>query len=248
MNTDPPETFHLYTDLAWLWPLWGDPASGYAEYCKHVTDLIRQYARRPLQSLLDLGCGGGKNVWNLKRDFTVTGLDLSPDMLALARDLNPECEFIQGDLRSSRLNRTFDVVLMDDAIAHMNTKADFEAAFATAHAHLPSGGILIATPDVTVETFQQNKTTTSSAQCDGVEVVFIENVYDPDPTDETFETTLLYLIRRQGRLQIERDRWVLGIYSLDTWKDVLQNLGFEVHKSRFNLDGDTYTVFACIKQ
>ena len=72
------DTCHLYTDLAWLWPMWGDAATEYAHYCQHVTGLIRQYAKRPATTLLDIGCGGGKNVLNLKREFNVTGVDLSP--------------------------------------------------------------------------------------------------------------------------------------------------------------------------
>jgi len=63
------------TDLAWLWPMWGDAYTEHAHYGQHVTDLIRQYATRKSATLLDIGCGGGKNVWNLKREFNVTGLD-----------------------------------------------------------------------------------------------------------------------------------------------------------------------------
>ena len=241
------DTCHLYTDLVWLWPMWGDAATEYAHYCEHVTALIRQYAARPATSLLDIGCGGGKNVVNLKRDFTVTGLDLSPTMLAQAKELNPECTFVHGDMRKFRLDSTFDAVLVDDAISHMNCRADFVAAFRTAYAHLNPGGVLIATPDVTSETFQQNKTTTTPATRDGLDVVFIENVYDPDPTDEQYETTILYMIREGGRLRIETDHWTMGIFSLDTWRHVLRETGFHVHEGRYNPGEDDYTVFACVK-
>ncbi len=84
-------------------------------------------------------------------------------MLAQAKELNPDCTFVQGDVRSCRLGRNFDAVLMDDAISHMNCRTDFVAAFRTAYAHLNPGGVLVATPDVTIETFQQNKTTTITA-------------------------------------------------------------------------------------
>ena len=60
------DTCHLYTDLAWLWPMWGDAATEYAHYCQHVTGLIRQHAWRPATTLLDIGCGAGKNVLNLR--------------------------------------------------------------------------------------------------------------------------------------------------------------------------------------
>ena len=247
MTRDMKDTRHLYTDLAWLWPMWGDAATEYAHYCQHVSGLIREHARRPAATLLDIGCGGGKNALNLSRDFDVTGLDLSPAMLALAKELNPGCTFVQGDMRTFRLGRTFDAVLMDDAISHMNCRADFVAAFRTASAHLNPGGVLIATPDVTIETFQQNRTTTTSATRDGVDVVFVENVYDPDPADEQYDTTILYLIRDHGRLRIETEHWTMGIFSLDTWKHVLRDTGFQVHEGQYNPGEDRYTVFTCVK-
>lgn len=241
------DTCRLYTDLAWLWPLWGEAETEYAQYCQHVTALIRQYTTRPATTLLDIGCGGGKNVLNLKREFDVTGLDLSPTMLAQAQALNPDCSFVQGDMRTCRLGRTFDVVLMDDAISHMNCRSDFAAAFRTAHDHLAAGGVLIVTPDVTIETFQQNRTTTTPATRDGLDVVFVENVYDPDATDEQYETTILYLIREHGRLRIETEHWTMGIFTLDTWRQVLLDMGFLVHEEPYSLGDEQYTVFVCVK-
>lgn len=242
------DTYRLYTDLAWLWPMWGDATEEYAHYCEHVTAQIRKYARRPVTTLLDIGCGGGKNALNLKREFDVTGVDLSSVMLKQAKNLNPECVFVQGDMRTCRLSRTFDAVLMDDAISHMNCLADFAAAFRTAHAHLNPGGVLVVTPDVTTETFVQNRTTVTPAAQAALDVVFVENVYDPDPSDEHYETTTLYLIRDHGRLRIETDHWTMGVFSLDTWRGVLRETGFEVHEGRYRLGEDEYTVFACVRE
>jgi SAM-dependent methyltransferase len=227
--------------------MWGDAADEYAHYCRHVAGLIEQHAARPACTLLDIGCGGGKNVFNLKGRFRITGVDLSPTMLAQAKELNPGCTFVQGDMRTFRLGQAFDAVLMDDAISHMNCRADFVAAFRTAYAHLNPGGVLIATPDVTIETFQQNKTTTTPATRDGLDVVFVENVYDPDPTDEQYETTILYLISDHGRLRIETEHWTMGIFSLDAWKHVLRETGFEVHEGQYNPGEDRYTVFTCVR-
>jgi SAM-dependent methyltransferase len=231
--------------------MWGDAATEYAHYCRHVTDLIRQRARRPVRTLLDVGCGGGKNALNLKRQFDVIGVDLSPSMLAQAKRLNPECTFIQGDMRALSLGSAFDAVLMDDAISHMSCLADFTAAIRSASAHLHSGGVLVVTPDVTTGTFRQNRTTVTAGSPDTehrhIEVTFIENVYDPDPADEQYEMTILYLIRDRGSLRIETDRWTMGIFSLDTWRSVLGETGFEVHEGQYRAGEDDYTTFACVK-
>ena len=78
-------------------------------------------------------------------------------------------------------------------------------------------------------------------------MVFIENVYDPDLTDERYETTVLFLIRDHGRLRIETDHWTLGIFPRDAWRQVLCETGFEVQEGRYDLGEDEYTVFTCIK-
>jgi hypothetical protein len=72
-------------------------------------------------------------------------------------------------------------------------------------------------------------------------------VYDPDPSDEQYETTILYLIREHGRLRIETDHWTMGVFSLDMWRRVLRETGFEVHEGWYNAGDDEYTAFACVK-
>lgn len=244
-------TSRLYTDLAWLWPRWGDATTEYAHYCEFVSRLVGRYARIPATTLLDIGCGGGKNVLNLKRKYEVTGLDLSPVMLAQAQALNPECEFVLGDMRSFRLGRTFDAILMDDAMSYVASPGDFEAALRTAADHLRPGGVMVVTPDVTVENFQQNRTTATPAMRTGApdepDVVFVENVYDPDPDDGQYETTVLYLIREHGKLRVETDHWTMGLFPLATWRRVLREAGLEVHEERYDAGGEAYTVLACVK-
>jgi len=240
----------LYHDLAWLWPLWGAPEE-YADYCKHVMQLMRQYAARPVRSLLNIGCGGGKNVCNLKAHCAVTGLDLSPRMLELAHRLNPECEFVQGDMRSFSLGRTFDAILVDDAVSYMASKTDLQACVQAAWQHLNPGGVMVVTPDDTTETFVQNHTVATPAAARmkpaGLDVVFIENNYDPDPADEQYEATMIYLIRQDGKLRVEVDHHTLGLFPLHTWRAVLTGAGFEIHEQAHVDGGKHYVTFACLK-
>jgi len=240
----------LYADLAWLWPLWGDP-SEYALYCENATRLIKKYAQREVCMLLNVCCGGGKNVFNLKKHFAVTGLDISPDMLNLARKLNPECRFIQADMRTFSLPEKYDSILIDDGVAYMTTEADLRAAFERAYAHLNPGGVMFVGPDDTKETFVQNRTlvsySTSSAKPAHIEVVFIENDFDPDPEDTAYDAVQIYIIRENGKLRIEHDFHRLCIFPLETWRRLLHEIGFEVHEEGYSEDGRNYLEFVCIK-
>ncbi len=246
-------TPRLYSDLAWLWPLWGDPDGEYAEWCAHVVAMIEKHARREVKTLLNLGCGGGKNAYNLKRHYRVTGLDLSNDMLANARKLNPDIELVQGDMREFSLPKRFDAILIDDAVAYMTSRDDLSRLFHAAYRHVEPGGVMIVSPDGTKETFEQNEThvtrgdaaAEAKAKPDGVEVVFIENNYDPDPSDDTFEGLMIYLIREKGVLRVVEDRHTLGIFAADVWPTLLREAGFEVHDD-FWRPGSVKT-YICVK-
>jgi hypothetical protein len=72
-------------------------------------------------------------------------------------------------------------------------------------------------------------------------VTIIENVHDPNPNDEHYETTIVYLIRAHGRLRIETDHWRLGLFSLPTWRRLLADAGLAGHEQVFELDGVGYT-------
>lgn len=244
------QTNRLYSDLAWLWPLWGDP-SEYAAYCENTTRLIRKYAKRDIKNLLNVCCGGGKNIYNLKLQFKVTGLDLSPAMLILARKLNPECEFIQADARDFVLLEKFDTILVDDGICYMTTEADLRTVFERCFLHLYPGGIMIVGPDDTKETFVQNKSAITPAATENkptnIDVVFIENDYDPNPDDTVYDALMIYIIRENGLLRIEHDLHYLGLFHLDTWRKLLRVVGFEVHEEKYSEDGKDFVEFVCIR-
>ena len=71
--------------------------------------------------MLELGSGGGSLASHLKRQFTLTLTDLSEGMLAQSRAVNPEAEHIAGDMRTLRLHREFDYVLVHDAVCYMTS-------------------------------------------------------------------------------------------------------------------------------
>ena len=239
----------LYNELAWLWPLWGEPGE-YAPYCRNVTRIIREHAQREVQTLLNICCGGGKNVFNLKQEFTVTGLDLSPAMLDLARQLNPECRFVQADMRAFSLPEKYDAILVDDGISYITTEAELRLVFERCFAHLEPGGVMFVGPDETRETFLQNRSRVTPAAANkpsGIDVVFVENNFDPDPNDTVFDALMIYIIRANGKLRIEHDLHRLGLFPLETWLRALPETGFEVHEAGYAEDGRDYIEFVCLK-
>ena len=182
----------------------------------------------------------------MKKFFKITGVDLSQPMLALARRLNPEIDYQAGDIRRVRLGKTFDSVIIHDAINYMLNEQELRAAFETAFLHLAPGGVFWTYAEVTVESFRQNRTFCTSHKKEDVEITFIENAYDPDPADTSYEESLVYLIRRKGSLEIETDRHLAGIFTLETWINLLNDVGFRVRQTEFG--PESCPAFVCTSQ
>jgi SAM-dependent methyltransferase len=227
----------MYSDLAWLWPVLS-PWEDYVEEGEFIAAAVREHSRIEPRTLLHMGCGGGHNDYTLKKHFAVTGVDISPGMLALARSLNPEVEYLEGDMRSVRLGRAFDAVIILDSIGYMLSEEELRQALATAHEHLKPGGAFLTVIDWNPETFVQNMTRAWTRVRGDVELTFVENYYDPDPGDSTYECTFIYLIREKGKLRIETDRHSCGIYPMDTWRRSMRATGFDLVELEFKESGE----------
>jgi len=240
----------LYHDLSWTWHIISKPED-YKEEGRLITDKIRQYEKLKTKTLLDIGCGGGNMDWVLKNEFDITSFDISENMINNARSLNPEIEYHVGDMRTMRLDRKFDAVMIHDAINYMTTLDDLKAAFVTAYEHLEDNGLIIVYAEQWPENFKQNYIRSQNEKKDNIEITFIEHYYDPNPDDTTYEGTFIYLIRRDGELETHFDRHLLGIFPLDTWRESLRSTGFELHEDKFThsefAESESYPLFIGIK-
>jgi SAM-dependent methyltransferase len=239
-----PEREHMYSDLAWTWAVIS-PKEDYVDEAETFYHLLSEQAKIEVKEVLHLGCGGGHIDYSLKQRVRLTGVDLSPEMLALASALNPEVEYRVGDMRSVRLGRQFDGVFVADSIDYMLTEADLRRAFETAFAHLRPGGVFCTYSESTPERFEQNATFGSSHKGEDLEIALIENTYDPDPQDTTYELTYVYLIRRQGQLTVVTDRHEAGIFPPATWNKILEETGFAVQTGEFG--EERVPLFICNK-
>jgi SAM-dependent methyltransferase len=177
--------------------------------------------------MLELGSGGGNNASHLKADFEMTLVDLSDEMLGVSRALNPECEHIQGDMRSVRLGRIFDAVFVHDAIMYMTTEPDLEAAMETAFVHCKPGRAALFVPDFVRENFVP-ETQHGGHDHEGRGLRYLEWAYDPDPADNVYIVDFAYLLRdKDNSIRVEHDRHYEGLFSRATWLNLLQQTGFQ---------------------
>jgi SAM-dependent methyltransferase len=217
--------YRFYGDLAVWWPLVSAPAE-YAEEAAFAASLL-DTADGPTRTVLELGSGGGNNAFHLKAKYAMTLVDLSESMLAVSRELNPECEHLQGDMRDLRLARTFDAVFVHDAIEYMTTEGDLRRAVETAFVHCRPGGVAVLVPDDVAENFEPATEHGGNDAPDGRAVRYLSWSVDPDPGDTTTRTDYAFLLRAaDGSVSIAHDTHVLGLFSRELWLRVLTEAGF----------------------
>ena len=108
-----------------------------------VNSSIDRY-RPDASSLLELACGTGSILARLTTSAQLTGLDRSPEMLAVAAAKVPGTRLVQGDMSSFDLGRRLDVVVcVFDSVNHLLDVGSWASMFACVHAHLTEHGLFV---------------------------------------------------------------------------------------------------------
>lgn len=98
-------------------------------------------------TLLDVACGTGKHMEQLRDWYEVEGIDLDPALLELARERLGDVPVHVADMTSFDLGRKFDAVTcLFSAIGYVGTVERLNEAIAAMAAHLKPGGVLMLEP------------------------------------------------------------------------------------------------------
>jgi len=234
----------LYTELVdWYYLM--DPTADHADEAESYRAAFERSVSPPLETLLELGAGAGNNAYYLKQRFRCTLTDLSEPMLGLCRALNPECEHVLGDMRTLRLGREFDAVLVHDAVVYMTTEDDLAAAARTAFVHTRPGGAAVFAPDYVRETFREvsamfgNEGGQRALRC-------LDWTWDPDPNDTQYLADYALLLRDGKQMRAVHERHVEGLFPRATWFAVLGAAGYRVELVQRPIgEGQSDQIFLC---
>jgi ubiquinone/menaquinone biosynthesis C-methylase UbiE len=121
----------------------------YKSWAEYIIKLLERAGAKPGQSLLDLACGTGAMTLLLAQaGYRVMGMDLSPEMLKIAKqkaaEQKQEMEFFQGDLRTFKTGSNYNVITcFFDSVNYLLTAEEVAACFSSAHRALEPGGVFV---------------------------------------------------------------------------------------------------------
>jgi SAM-dependent methyltransferase len=243
--------FKVYNELAWIDLLFADDET-YQDEVDFYVNLIKKVVPKKEAKMLHLGCGAGGHDFHFKKYFQVTGVDISKGMLDIAKERNKEITYILGDMKTVQLNETFDIVIIPDSIAYMNTKDTLIEAISNAVKHLKTGGVLFIVAHVK-EGFKNNNFV-YTAKKEDTQITLFENNHIV--SSDTYEATMIYLIRQGKEVSVHHEIHTLGLFNHQTWMDIFHDCHLEIEEMPLNdlydaylLDQGTYelSVFVGVK-
>lgn len=128
----------LYRDPALYDLVQSDSTS--AGMCQALIESHRPDAR----TLVDFGCGTGRDLEILAKRFECIGVDLQPGMVNHAQQARPWLDIRTGDMRTVRLGERMDVVTcMGNSLAYVHDNNEISQVFTTFAAHARPSALLV---------------------------------------------------------------------------------------------------------
>ena len=197
------------------------------DYPREAAELDRliQERRPGARTLLDVACGTGAHLDHLS-GYEAEGLDLDPEMLAVARERLPKVAFHEGDMVDFDLGKRFDaVVCMFSSIGYVRTEERLRSAVASMARHLEPGGVLVVEPWLSPEAWVDRH----------VGAVFVDepelkiarmNVGEREGNLSIFEFE--YLVGTPNGLERFNERHELGLFTVEQYLEAFRAAGLEV--------------------
>ena len=175
--------------------------------CGFIDTCLKTYGPDPAERVLDIGCGAGRHLLALaKRGYQMTGLDLSPEMVAFvgeaARQANVTVRVAVDDLCRLRIRGTYDAAFcFMDTFRFLLTNEDILAHLRTVAGLLAPGGLYLTDFWIPGQWDQIGNEIHQWEQTEGettVRVFYVQHPDSADPVTQTFEDELVFEVREDG--------------------------------------------------
>jgi SAM-dependent methyltransferase len=229
-----------YTSSAAVYDLIYADIVDYPAAASTVTELVR--ARHPqAKALLEVGCGTGAVLAELTGSFDVAGLDISEEMLVLARAKLPNVALHQADMVDFDLGRQFDAVIcMFSSIGYATDLESLAAAYGRFAAHLVPGGVVIVEAWFRPDQFQPGWVGASTAGGPEFRVQRMNTSWLEDD-GRVSVMDMHHLVGEPGGVTHFVERHRMGLFTVDEHLDSLRAAGITAeHREDLFMGRGTY--------
>lgn len=203
----------------------------YEEACNGLHNLIQQHTPQA-KSLLDVACGTGKHLEFLQSRYACAGLDLNPELLAVAHKRCPDVPLHQGDMTDFQLPNTFDVVVcLFSSIGYVQTLDNLRKAVTCFTRHLNPGGLLVIEPWITPEKYWVDRITANFVDQPNLKIAWM---YTSQLRGLTSVFDINYLVGTAAGVSSFAESHVMGLWTDAEYRDAIESAGVVV---RYDANG-----------
>ena len=197
----------------------------YESEIKFVKWAINKHKTSIGNKLLDVACGTGNNTILLKDDFKTTGVDISPEMLKLAKKKLPGVKFIKGDMKNLALSERFDVIVcMFASIAYNLNYDELESTLKIFYNHLQPGGVVVFDLHIHDDYFLGDRVWVNTVVEKDLQIARIS----PSPQrKDVLDLNMIMLVKDKGKIDFEIDQHQIGLFNANKIKKVMSAVGFK---------------------
>lgn len=126
----------------------------YKKEAVRIRTLVSKYKKSKGKELLDFACGMGHHLNHLKEEFSCTGVDISGQILDVAKKNVEGVSFEKADMTTLDLGKRFDVITcLFSSIGYVRTYTNLRKTIRNFTKHLKKGGVVLIEPWFTKLTY-----------------------------------------------------------------------------------------------
>ena len=216
----------------------------YEKEAKRILEIALRYNKSGSNALLDIACGTGGQSEYLAGNFHVTGIDLSEEMLRIARRKVPKAEFIKADMFDFSFGQTFGcVVNLYGSIGFACNTDQMEDGLRCVYRCLKPGGVFLLTPWGTAETFHEG-TIAQCGECGTIKFCRMESV--KRDTERSVSVDMYHLVSKDGQVREFHNTQHITLFGEAEYTGALKNAGFTI-RERLSEEQFRMGAFVCTK-
>ena len=215
----------IYGDFAQVYDRFID--APYDEWAAYIKRIWEKFNLAP-KLVCDLGCGTGSITCRLAAlGYDTIGIDLSADMLAIARQKDQKTLYLQQDMRSFELYGTVDAcICMVDSINYILCEDELSEVFGLVHNYLHPGGLFIFDIN-TLHKFKHVLGDNSFCDIDDETAIIWENYYDEDTKINEYFVNI-FMPASDGLYERYEETHRQRAYEAEFISEKLMSAGFEL--------------------
>jgi ubiquinone/menaquinone biosynthesis C-methylase UbiE len=198
----------------------------YAGEADKVRSAINAAKRSGGRHLLDVACGTGQHLRHLAQHFVAEGLDLDPELLAVAQRRLPDLRFTQADMADFDLGRRFDaIVCLFSSIGYVGTRDRLQLTARNVVRHLEPGGVTLVEPWLTPDAFVPGHVHALLAEAPGLKVARMSS---SELREDRWLLNFHYLVGSAAGVEHFTEEHRLGLFTTDDYLAAFRGVGLQV--------------------